>query len=101
MEKFWKQANPSEPSLCAGFCSVLLDPAEETALMDFGDGGGGSIAMSNSCDPMDYSPPGSSVKFSRQEYWSGLPFPSTGDLPDPWIEPWFPVLQIDFLRSEP
>ena len=29
--------------------------------MDFGDGGGGSIAMSNSCDPMDYSPPGSSV----------------------------------------
>ena len=61
VEKFWKQANPSEASLCAGFCSVLLDPAEETSLMDFGDGGGGLITMSNSCDPMDYSPPASSV----------------------------------------
>ena len=37
------------------------------------------------CDPMDCHPPGSSmsVGFSRQEYWSGLPFPSPGDLPDP------------------
>ena len=61
VEKFWKQANGPEPSLCAGFCSVLLDPAEETALTDFGDGGGGLVAISNSCDPMDYSPPGSSV----------------------------------------
>ena len=40
------------------------------------------------CNPMNYSPPGStSVGFSRQEYWSGLSFPSTGDFPDPWIEP--------------
>ena len=31
--------------------------------------------------------------FSRQEYWSGLPFPSPGDLPDPGIEPWSPALQ--------
>ena len=61
VEKFWKQASRPEPSLCAGFCSVLLDPAEETALTDFGDGGGGLVVMSNSCDPMDYSPPGSSV----------------------------------------
>ena len=39
------------------------------------------------CDPMDYSPSGSSVhEFSRQEYWSGLPFPSPGDLPDPEIK---------------
>ena len=39
------------------------------------------------CDPMDYSPPGSSVMgFSRQGYWSGLPFPSPEDLPDPEIE---------------
>ena len=36
------------------------------------------------CNPMDYSPPGSSVMgFPRQEYWSGLPFPSSGDLLDP------------------
>ena len=40
------------------------------------------------CDPMDCSLPGSSVHgFSRQEYWSGLPFPSPGNLPDPGIEP--------------
>ena len=42
-----------------------------------------------------------SVKFSRQEYWSGLVFPSPGDLPDPGIEPGFPALQADSLLSEP
>ena len=39
--------------------------------------------------------------FSRQEYWSGLPFPSPGDLPDPGIEPGSPALQADALTSEP
>ena len=39
--------------------------------------------------------------FSRQEYWSGLPFPSPGDLPDPGIEPRSPALQADTLPSEP
>ena len=39
--------------------------------------------------------------FSRQEYWSGLPFPSPGDLPNPWIEPGSPTLQADALTSEP
>ena len=34
-------------------------------------------------------------------YWSGLPFPSPGDLPNPGIEPRFPTLQVDFLLSEP
>ena len=34
--------------------------------------------------------------FSRQEYWSGVPFPSPGYLPDPGIEPWSPALQIGF-----
>ena len=33
--------------------------------------------------------------FSRQEYWSGLPFPSPGDLPDPGVEPGSPALQAD------
>ena len=42
-----------------------------------------------------------SVRFSRQEYWSGLPFPSPGDLPDPGIEPGFPALEADALTSEP
>ena len=54
------------------------------------------------CDPVDCSPPGSSVHgFSRQEYWSGLPFPSPGDLPNPGIEPRSPALRADALTSEP
>ena len=39
--------------------------------------------------------------FSRQEYWSGLPFPSPGDLPDPGIEHRSPALQADAVTSEP
>ena len=42
-----------------------------------------------------------SVKFSRPEYWSGLPFPSPGDLLDPGIKPGSPALQADSLLSEP
>ena len=42
-----------------------------------------------------------SMGFSRQEHWSGLPFPSPGDLPDPGIEPWSPAFQADTLTSEP
>ena len=41
-----------------------------------------------------------SMGFSRQEYWSGLPFPSPGDLPNPGIEPWSPAWQVDALSSE-
>ena len=53
-------------------------------------------------DPMDHSPPGSSVHgISRQEYWSGLPFPSPGDLPDSGIEPTFPALASGFFTAEP
>ena len=42
-----------------------------------------------------------SLRFSRQEYWSGLPFPSSGDLPNPGFEPESPALQADSLSSEP
>ena len=42
-----------------------------------------------------------SMGFSRQEYWSGLPFPSPEDLPDPGIEPRSSALQADSLPSEP
>ena len=42
-----------------------------------------------------------SLGFSKQEYWSGLPFPSPGELPDPGIEPRSPALQEDSLLSEP
>ena len=59
------------------------------------------------CDPMDYSPPGSSVHvILQQEYWCELPNPSPGDLPKPAIEPTFPAapsFQEDFffLTAEP
>ena len=54
------------------------------------------------CDCVDvaYQAP-LSMGFSRQEYWSGLPFPSPGDLPNPGIEPGSPALQTDALPSEP
>ena len=58
--------------------------------------------MSNSATPWTVAyqaPP--SVGFSRQEYWSGLPFPSPGDLPNPRIEPGSSTLQADALPSEP
>ena len=42
-----------------------------------------------------------SMGFSGQEYWSGLSFPSAGNLPDPGIEPRSPALQADALTSEP
>ena len=48
------------------------------------------------CDPMavtHQAPP--SMGFSRQEYWSGVPFPSPGDLPDPGIEPRSPAFRVD------
>ena len=52
------------------------------------------------CDPMDCSPP-LSLEFSRQEYWSGFPFSSPGDFPNPGIKSGYPVLQADSLPSEP
>ena len=56
-------------------------------------------------DPMDCSPPGSPFhqvsQATRQEYWSGLPFLSPGNLPDPGIKPKCPALQADSLLSEP
>ena len=42
-----------------------------------------------------------SMGFSKQEYWSGMPFPPPGDLPDPGIDPGSPALQADALPSEP
>ena len=41
-----------------------------------------------------------SMEFCRQEYWSGLPFPSPEELPNPGIEPWTPASQADSLSSE-
>ena len=41
-----------------------------------------------------------SMEFSRPEYWNGLPSPSPGDLPNPWMEPRSPALQADSLPAE-
>ena len=57
--------------------------------------------VSNSLPPIDCSPPAPlSLDFSRQEYWSGQPFSSPEDLPDPGIKPRSPELQADSLQSE-
>ena len=61
--------------------------------------------VSDAFKPLDCSPLGSSVLgFSRQEYWSGLPSPTPGDLPNSRIEPMSPgspALQVDSLPVEP
>ena len=62
--------------------------------------------MSSSLKFLDYNPPGSfSMGFSRQEHWSGLPFPTAGDPPDRGIEPAFPgssaSVLADFFTTEP
>ena len=56
--------------------------------------------MSNSLPAVAHQAP-PSMRFSRQEYWSGLPFPSPGDPPDLGIEPGSPALEADALTSEP
>ena len=63
----------------------------------------GSVAMLclTLCDPTDCIPPGSSAGFPRQEYWSGLPGPAPGDLPNSGIESRSPTLRVDSLHSEP
>ena len=60
--------------------------------------------MPDSCNPMDYNLPGSenSMEFSRQEYWSGLPFLASGDLPNAGIKPTFlasPALADGFFAT--
>ena len=68
---------------CAGVCTVKSDL----------------------CDPMDCGPPTPLfTESSRPEYWSGLPFPTPGNLPDPGIEqesPVSPALPVDSLPAEP
>ena len=54
-----------------------------------------------SCNPMDCSPASPlSMEFSREEYWSGLPLPFQGDLPDPGIKPVSPALQAESLPTK-
>ena len=57
------------------------------------------MLVAQSC--LTLRPHGLFVEFSRQEYWSGLPFPTPGDLSDPGIKSETPALQADSLLSEP
>ena len=69
-----------------------------------GIGGGGSVAKSCSTLATPWTVACQaplSTGFSRQEWWSGLPFPTPGDLPDPGIKPGSPALQAVSLLSEP
>ena len=86
-------------SLCYHFPSACQT---SNNIPDRVSGAGGVVAVvSNSCDLMDGSLPGSCPwGFSRQEHWSGLPFPSPGDLPDAGIEPGSPALQADSLMTK-
>ena len=58
------------------------------------------LTLCNLVDCRAYQAP-LSVRFCRQEYWSGVPCPPPGDLPNPRIEPRSPTLQADSLQSEP
>ena len=54
------------------------------------------------CDPMDCSPQAPlPMEFSREEYWSGLPFPSPGDLRDPRVKAMSPALAHRFFTNDP
>ena len=88
-------------------CHVSVEKSNQTG----SSGGGGNypavavvglvaLSCSTLCDPMACSLPGS-MGFSRQEHWSEFPFPPSGDLPNPGIEPRSPALQVDSLPAEP
>ena len=77
-------------------------PAIEGALNRYLPGGGVVAVVSDSATPWTVARQAPlSMGFSRQEYWSGLPFPSPGDLPKPGIESGSPALQADSLPNEP
>ena len=82
---------------------MKLDPALADRLKSCAQGGGGLVAKScpTLATPWTVACQASlSMGFSRQEYWSGLPFPSPGALPDPGIESRSPALQTDSLPTE-
>ena len=81
---------PGEQQLKTSSLFLLLKRAYLSDLLGMHQGVHAKLFQScpTLCDPMDHSPPGSSVHgFSRQEYWSGLPCPPPGDLADPRIKP--------------
>ena len=91
--------NPSTKSLTPQPCIHILSSFTMSGLWKW------KVLVTHLCltlsNPIYCSLPGSSVHGILQaRYWSGLPFPSPGDLPDPGIDPRSPALQADFLPSE-
>ena len=80
-------------SLCRFFSEAVCLPKEKVKLLSHIQLFAAQWAVAHQAPP--------SMEFSRQEYWSGLPFCSLGDLPDPGIKPGSPALQADALPSEP
>ena len=70
----------SAPEILGGTISCFIFPAHELTRAQL---------CPTRCDSVDCRPPGSSVEFSRQESWSRLSFPTSGDLPDPGSNPCF------------
>ena len=60
-----------------------------------------TLATSHDCSPPDHDQAPLTMKFFRQEHWSGLLFPPPGDLPNPGIKPAPPELQADSSPAEP
>ena len=83
------------------WCSLLTAFCSSQPLYQ-ATGGGGVQSLSHVwlCDPVDCSHAPLSMKFSRQEYWSGLPFLPPGCLPDPGIEPTSPAMAGRFFTTE-
>ena len=79
-----------------GLCSVFVEPIFLLGCVSrsiMSDSFASSWSVANQA-PL-------SLGFSRQEYWSGLPFPTPGDLPNPGIKARSPALQADSLPAEP
>ena len=93
---------PISPNVsCIGRCILYHWATWEAHVLDYS--GGGLVAKS--CPTLAIPWPVACqaplfMGFSRQEYWSGLPFPSPGDLPDPGIEPGSPASEADSLPTE-
>ena len=80
------------------FCKLILKIPDTLSLVVVGLAAKSCPTLATPWTTACQAPP--SMGFSRQEYWSGLPLPSPGDLPDPGIEPRSPASQADSLPTE-
>ena len=102
---FFPQAYGTQVNCVNSWSWVLIIYQTKDTFQEFGTKGmcvWSRSVLSDSLHPMDCNLLAPwSMRFSRQEYWSGLPFPFPGDLPSPGIESGSPTVQADALPSEP